>query len=162
MQENDNAPRRHGCASRNERRAWLTSSSCMYTRGLLRGGWRSRRDSVDLRIHSADGQRYRLNEIAYQQWRGGKIVHEKFYYDPAQRQLQSPVNREITAIGRHGPPPSFPQPPQPDSGFLSGLALVSGRGVRNLAWLSTAGSPAWFQVNVPSACMRRAFRLSAR
>ena len=31
------------------------------------------------------GRRRRLNEIAYQQWRDGGIVHECFYYDPAQR-----------------------------------------------------------------------------
>ena len=31
------------------------------------------------------GRRRRLNEIAYQQWRDGRIVHECFYYDPAQR-----------------------------------------------------------------------------
>jgi hypothetical protein len=32
-----------------------------------------------------DGKRHRLNEIAYQHWRDGKIVDERFYYDPAQR-----------------------------------------------------------------------------
>jgi ketosteroid isomerase-like protein len=26
-----------------------------------------------------------LDEIAYQEWRNGKIVRERFYYDPAQR-----------------------------------------------------------------------------
>ena len=35
-----------------------------------------------------NGRRRRLNEIAYQQWRDGKIVREKFYYDPAQRQVE--------------------------------------------------------------------------
>ena len=29
--------------------------------------------------------RVRMDEIAYQQWRDGKIVRERFYYDPAQR-----------------------------------------------------------------------------
>ena len=32
-----------------------------------------------------NGKRFRLDEIAYQEWRGGKIVRERFYYDPAQR-----------------------------------------------------------------------------
>jgi hypothetical protein len=31
------------------------------------------------------GNRRRLDEIAYQLWRGGKIVEERFFYDPAQR-----------------------------------------------------------------------------
>lgn len=33
---------------------------------------------------------YRLDELAYQLWRGGKIVRETYYYDPAQ--MQTPVS----------------------------------------------------------------------
>jgi hypothetical protein len=33
-----------------------------------------------------DGGRFQLDEIAYQQWQDGKIVRERFYYDPAQIQ----------------------------------------------------------------------------
>jgi ketosteroid isomerase-like protein len=29
--------------------------------------------------------RVRMDELAYQEWRGDKIVRERFYYDPAQR-----------------------------------------------------------------------------
>ena len=32
---------------------------------------------------TADGQRYRMDEIAIQTWRDGKIVHERFVYDSA-------------------------------------------------------------------------------
>jgi ketosteroid isomerase-like protein len=32
------------------------------------------------------GRKFRLDEIAYQVWHNGKIVKERFYYDPAQRQ----------------------------------------------------------------------------
>ena len=39
------------------------------------------------------GRRHRLNELAYQQWRHGKIVCERFYYDPEQMRI------EITAEG---------------------------------------------------------------
>jgi ketosteroid isomerase-like protein len=35
----------------------------------------------------ADGRKYRLDEIAYQVWQDGKIVNERFYYDPGQRQV---------------------------------------------------------------------------
>ena len=31
------------------------------------------------------GHRIHLDEIAYQTWRGEKIVRERYYYDPAQR-----------------------------------------------------------------------------
>ena len=32
---------------------------------------------------TADGKRYRMDEIAVQTWRNGKIVHERFIYDTA-------------------------------------------------------------------------------
>jgi ketosteroid isomerase-like protein len=32
---------------------------------------------------TADGQRYRMDEIAIQTWRDGNIVHERFVYDTA-------------------------------------------------------------------------------
>ena len=31
-----------------------------------------------------DGQQRRMEELAYQRWRGNKIVEEQFFYDPAQ------------------------------------------------------------------------------
>jgi ketosteroid isomerase-like protein len=35
------------------------------------------------------GKRRRLDEIAYQLWRDGKIVSERFYYDPARGSAES-------------------------------------------------------------------------
>ena len=32
------------------------------------------------------GQKRRLDEVAYQVWQDGKIIRERFYYDPAQPQ----------------------------------------------------------------------------
>lgn len=32
---------------------------------------------------TADGKRYRMDEIAVQTWRDGKIVHERYVYDTA-------------------------------------------------------------------------------
>ena len=32
---------------------------------------------------TADGQRYRMDEIAVQMWQDGKIVHERYIYDTA-------------------------------------------------------------------------------
>jgi ketosteroid isomerase-like protein len=31
------------------------------------------------------GRKIELDEVAYQEWQNGKIVRERFYYDPAQR-----------------------------------------------------------------------------
>jgi hypothetical protein len=31
-----------------------------------------------------EGQTRTLNEVAYQLWQDGKIIREKFFYDPAQ------------------------------------------------------------------------------
>ena len=36
-------------------------------------------------IMRADGQKFTLDELAYQTWRGDRIAVERFYYDPAQR-----------------------------------------------------------------------------
>ena len=32
---------------------------------------------------TADGQRYRLDQVALQTWRDGKVTHERFIYDTA-------------------------------------------------------------------------------
>jgi ketosteroid isomerase-like protein len=36
-----------------------------------------------------DGSGFSQDELALQRWQGDKIVEERFYYDPAQRQLKS-------------------------------------------------------------------------
>jgi ketosteroid isomerase-like protein len=36
----------------------------------------------------ADGKKFTLDELAYQNWRGDRIAQERFYYDPAQRRPQ--------------------------------------------------------------------------
>jgi len=35
------------------------------------------------------GQKRRLDEVAYQVWQDGKIIRERFYYDPAQSQAEA-------------------------------------------------------------------------
>ena len=34
---------------------------------------------------TADGSRIRMDEVAYQVWRGDQIISERYFYDPAQR-----------------------------------------------------------------------------
>jgi len=34
---------------------------------------------------TVNGDRLRMDEIAYQTWRGDQIVSERYFYDPAQR-----------------------------------------------------------------------------
>lgn len=36
-------------------------------------------------VTTTAGERFRLDEIAYQLWRGDQIVHERYFFDPAQR-----------------------------------------------------------------------------
>lgn len=35
-------------------------------------------------LTTLDGKRFTLDEMSLQRWEGGKIVEERFYYDPAQ------------------------------------------------------------------------------
>ena len=37
-----------------------------------------------------DGSTFTQDEIALQRWRGDRIVEERFYYDPTQRQRETP------------------------------------------------------------------------
>jgi ketosteroid isomerase-like protein len=39
---------------------------------------------------TVDGDRLRMDEIAYQLWRGEQIVSERYFYDPSQRQPLKP------------------------------------------------------------------------
>ena len=52
----------------------------------------------------SDGLRHRLDEIAYQQWGDGRIVRERFFYDPEQRRvaIEAPADsrRELSHAGK--------------------------------------------------------------
>jgi hypothetical protein len=39
---------------------------------------------------TTSGDRLRMDEIAYQLWRGDQIIHERYFFDPAQRQPIKP------------------------------------------------------------------------
>lgn len=89
MQENDAPPRRGLAALLENERKVLASVKDM----------RGRADSFLVDVDraainwvfeyvDASGVRRRLNEVAYQQWRDGAIIAEKFYYDPAQRRAE--------------------------------------------------------------------------
>src|SRR3954471_20359743 len=43
---------------------------------------------------TVNGDRLRMDEIAYQVWRGDRIVSERYFYDPAQRQPRRDGTRE--------------------------------------------------------------------
>lgn len=38
----------------------------------------------------ADGSRMTMEEVAWQEWRGDRIIREQFFYDPAQRRFAAP------------------------------------------------------------------------
>lgn len=37
-------------------------------------------------ITTPEGRTFRLDELAHQRWQGDRVIEERFYYDPAQRQ----------------------------------------------------------------------------
>ena len=90
MQENEQPPRvgRDGLVA-NERKVLARTKSVRSTciRPVLVDG-----DRVAIRwlfeFEFLDGRTLRLDEIAWQRWRGDRIVEEKFFYDPTQ--LASP------------------------------------------------------------------------
>ena len=86
MQEN-NGPPRVGLTAllENERRA-LTYMSQLRTTAVSQvvEGDRAAINWI-FEFTDPQGNRRRLEEIAYQLWREGKIVEERFFYDPAQR-----------------------------------------------------------------------------
>ena len=45
----------------------------------------------------ADGGAAHMEEVAWQRWRGDKVVEERFFYDPAQLQPAAPAPAEATA-----------------------------------------------------------------
>jgi len=86
MQEN-NGPPRVGLTAllENERRA-LTYMSQLRTTAVSQvvEGDRAAINWI-FEFTDPQGNRRRLEEMAYQLWREGKIVEERFFYDPAQR-----------------------------------------------------------------------------
>jgi hypothetical protein len=85
MQEN-NAPPRVGLAAllENEQR-FLASIKSITSKvdSFVVDGNRAAINWV-FEITNLKGQKSSLNEVAYQLWKDGKIIREKFYYDPAQ------------------------------------------------------------------------------
>ena len=47
-----------------------------------------------------DGRLVRLDELAWQRWRGDRIAHERFYYDPMQLRADSDMNPSVIASTR--------------------------------------------------------------
>jgi len=90
MQEN-NAPPRIGLPAllENERRV-LASTKEIKTRvdSFVVEGNRAAINWV-FEMTSLDGEKRNLNEVAYQLWQDGKIIREKFFYDPAQMAPQA-------------------------------------------------------------------------
>jgi SnoaL-like domain len=86
MQENANAPRVGKPALiQHEEAALATINSMKATcvRPLFLSG-----DFVVIRwvfeIEDKKGKRMRFEELAHQRWEGNHVVHEQFFYDPAQ------------------------------------------------------------------------------
>lgn len=85
MQENNEAPRTSVQASidrQNQATAGVTVNE-FAPRSITVDGDRAAIEWV-IDITAPDGSRVHIEEVAVQTWKDGKIVRERFYYDPAQ------------------------------------------------------------------------------
>ena len=84
MQDNLNAPVVGKAANRERERAFFGSITVHQNRALSVVV-----DGDQAVIHwlfeftGSDGKRYRMDQLSYQDWKDGRIVKERFYYDSA-------------------------------------------------------------------------------
>jgi len=88
MQENQAPPRQGGREALMQQEAAIIARSESVVTELL-GGPLIDGDQVTIRWRFSftfkDGGRMRMEEVAWQTWRGDKIAEETFFYDPGQR-----------------------------------------------------------------------------
>ena len=88
MQENQAAPRQGGRETLMQQEAAILARSESVITELV-GGPLIDGDTVAIRWRFSfvfkDGSQMRMEEVAWQTWRGDKIAEETFFYDPAQR-----------------------------------------------------------------------------
>ena len=84
MRENLNAPTVGKTANLDRERAFFGSITLHGNRAaaVIVDGNRSAINWI-LEFTGGDGIRYRMDQVALQEWRDGKIVRERFIYDPA-------------------------------------------------------------------------------
>ena len=85
MQENSDPPRTSVQASidrQNQAIAGVTVNEFAPRKILVEGDQAAIEWVID--ITAPDGSHVHIEELALQTWKDGKIVHERFYYDPAQ------------------------------------------------------------------------------
>jgi hypothetical protein len=93
MQENQQTPRRGLPQLLAHENLVLTNSKSVVTRSVDFFAI----DGEQVAIHWVfemtlrNGHRFVLDEMAWQRWHNGKVVEEKFFYDPAQRQVFVPA-----------------------------------------------------------------------
>ena len=84
MQDNLNPPVVGKAANRERERAFFGSITVHQNRALSVVV-----DGDNVVIHwlfeftGSDGKRYRMDQLSHQQWKDGRIVNERFYYDSA-------------------------------------------------------------------------------
>ena len=90
MQENNDPPRVGLRALLERERQFLNSIRGMHVHRAVSFVADGDRAAINWIFETTDGQgkKRRLDEVAYQLWRGDKIIQERFYYDPAQRQVE--------------------------------------------------------------------------
>ena len=90
MQENNDPPRVGLPALLEREQQFLNTIQAMRVHRAVSFLANGDRAAINWIFETTDGQgkRRRLDEVAYQLWRDDKIVQERFYYDPAQRQIE--------------------------------------------------------------------------
>jgi SnoaL-like domain len=87
MQENLGAPRVGLQALlENERNALKRSQIVLRSHTVVVDGDRAAINWI-FEITERSGKQWLLDEIAFQEWQDGKIIRERFYYDPGQREM---------------------------------------------------------------------------
>jgi len=92
MQENHHPPRRGRDVLVAHERAALARHRDVYTHPVDFFAIEGDRVAIHWRFDFTrlDGKRFSIDEFAYQRWDGDKVAEERFFYDPAQMQLQAP------------------------------------------------------------------------
>ncbi len=90
MQENNDPPRTGLAALLEREKQFLNSIQGMHVHRADSFVVDENRAAINwiFEITDGEGKRRRLDEVAYQLWQDGKIIRERFYYDPRQRQTE--------------------------------------------------------------------------
>jgi ketosteroid isomerase-like protein len=85
MQENSGEPCRGKAANRQRTLEWAGTVSQLHSAGLIGSAVSGDRAYSEWQYDATykNGVRYQITQVAVRVWRDGKVVSERFYWDPA-------------------------------------------------------------------------------